>query len=53
MELLGIWYILQGQVPPQTLGAKPYFRGAEILNFRRISAPFAPYFRQISVPRKF
>ncbi|KAJ7751182.1 hypothetical protein B0H14DRAFT_2636094 [Mycena olivaceomarginata] len=38
---------------PITLGAKPYFRGAEILNFRRISAPFAPYFRQISAPRKF
>jgi hypothetical protein len=28
-----------------TLGAKPYFRGAEILNFRSISAAFAQYFR--------
>jgi hypothetical protein len=35
-----------------TLGAKSYFRAAEILNFRRISATFAHYFCQISAPRK-
>jgi hypothetical protein len=31
-----------------SLSEKPYFRGVEILNFRRISATFPHYFHQIS-----